>query len=43
MKYTIYASYSKKLDIPIPDYTKNYNPFDIKLYTNFDMLNQDDN
>lgn len=43
MKYTIYASYSKKLDIPIPDYTKNYNPFDIKLDTNFDMLNQDDN
>ena len=41
MKYTIYASFSKKMEIPIPDYVKDYNPFHIKLETDFDM-NDDD-
>jgi hypothetical protein len=42
MKHTIYAGYSKKQDISIPQYVKNYNPFHIKLDITDDILNPEE-
>jgi YbbR domain-containing protein len=43
MKHNIYASFSKKIDVPIPKYVKDYNPFHIKLDIEGDELDYDEN